>query len=549
MDLSGQISTEEREAMRRAKIDVGLSLQILETLNRGGVDRNSSNFGSASATAATDFEIPTVDGKDIVDLSGPLSYRVKGARIHELLQQYPELQAGWPARYAKAGAAEDLSVNEQEINELGLLLSPYFAFGVLNGGSASSYFDNKKNESFSPELFRLFRREFDGLARDFSHLPKALCPAFLTEQGPGPGFMGLKLRSLLYTIQRQRALRRRCGLSAEAAQQPKFFQMTSELTHGPLRNYIYGPSCQLEGTAGTWRGDPAGLESLAAELGWWPDRQISSEKQPLISTFARSADPGTDSGSRWQFFRDRNGNHLAMPGGHGQCFFALRQRLEELYRKGTRYISLGNIDNVAYNPQPGFIGLLALSGRTGFFSCSYRSSVDVKGGVLLRPRSGSGAGRLNCFDIGTGVDKDILQIAEEKERDLLFNCAIGYFDLGALLAEMENIIACLPLRISEQNKDRGHYWQVEQVTWEAIGLLDSVLIGAVRKEDHFLAAKLQLEALVNTAYRLECYEGKSEGESPEESLHDLAVLARRFAAGYAKVLQRDCNYAGFGQGH
>ena len=224
-------------------------------------------------------------------------------------------------------------------------------------------------------------------------------------------------------------------------------------------------------------------------------------------------------------FRDPNGQFLPMPGGHGQCFAALRKRLEIFYNQGIRYVSLGNIDNVAYNPQPGFIGLLALSGRDSFFVCSYRSSVDIKGGVLLRPKQNKTCEKLNCFDVGVGVDKDIFQVAEQEGKDLLFNCAIGYFDLGALLKQIDRIIDKLPLRVSEQNKDQGHYWQVEQITWEVIGLMDSVLIGAVCKEEHFLAAKLQLEALVNTGYRIEHYRNCGLEDS---ALLNYTNIARRF---------------------
>ena len=104
-----------------------------------------------------------------------------------------------------------------------MLLSPYFAFGVLNGGSASSYFDRKKNQGFSPELFDLFHSEFESLAHEFAKLPKALCPAFLKADGSyGPTFIGLKLRALLYTIKKQRQLRCRYGFNAPAIE-PKFF--------------------------------------------------------------------------------------------------------------------------------------------------------------------------------------------------------------------------------------------------------------------------------------------------------------------------------------
>ena len=515
----------ERRAMQDANIDVELSLQILETLNRNGAP------ASSSANSASNFTIPAVDGKDIVDFSGALSYRCRSERIQQLLEAFPELQATSLARCC--GPASEQQLDESQIHELGLILGPYFAFGVLNGGSASSYFDGKKNQSFSLELFELFAEPFAALKRDFSHLPKALCPAFLHRDGSyGPSFMGLKLRSLLCNIQRRRMQNNNSTKPDAGA--GRFFQMTSELTHDALTQYIAN---------GSYRSDPANICALIDELDWRPEEQIFSEKQPLISTFAQpgnAASPGS-AAAKWRFFSDSSGAYVPMPGGHGQCFFALRKRLQALYDQGVRYVSLGNIDNIAYNPQPVFIGLLALSAREGLFVCSYRSPVDVKGGVLLRPRpndAGGGPaqpGRLNCFDIGVGVDKQIFDLAQQQGRQLLFNCAIGYFDLAALLGKMDQIIAELPLRISEQNKDRGHYWQVEQVSWEVIGLLDSVLIGAVRKEDHFLAAKLQLETFLNTAYGLERYENQSE-------LQEFARIARSLSVGYAKVLQRDCEY-------
>ena len=530
MDLSENIlrsiSQEEQKAMRRANIDVGLSLQMLQILRE-----NQLISSKGQSTDCKDFEIPVTDGQSIIDFSSGINYKVSRQRIEELLSQYPELAASSMARRARDIEHSKVELNEAELSEVGLLLSPRFAFGVLNGGSASSYFDRKKNRGFSPELFQILQDEFEFLSNKFASQPKALCPAFLNNDGGhdpstgpsfGPSFIGLKLRALFSTLQKQEKLRQNLGLASVPNDQTKFFQMTSQLTHAPLQDYI---------TNGGWQRDPAALKELASKLKWRPDEQIFSKQQPLIATFDRDKNSRPQS---WNFFRDKNGAYVPMPGGHGQCFFALKKLLHELYRQGTRYISLGNIDNVAYNPQPSFIGLLALSGRNGLFICSYRTAVDIKGGVLLRPRQ-TRHSRLNCFDIGVGVDKDILEVAENKGEDLLFNCAIGYFDLEALLQKIDHIIASLPLRISEQSKDRGHYWQVEQVTWEVIGLLNSVLIGAVRKEDHFLAAKLQLEAFVNTSYQLQRY-----ADNP--ALQDLTNLARSFSSGYTKVLRRDCGF-------
>ncbi|MEM9424026.1 MAG: UTP--glucose-1-phosphate uridylyltransferase [Spirochaetota bacterium] len=487
------------EQLSGAGIDAALSLQILRSLQEG-------KLHSGQTAPAHNFEIPRIDGEEIIDLSSGFSYHITEQRARRLLRQFPEL------RSTGLGAGKGITLNQ--IHEIGLILSTYYAFGVLNGGSASSYFDYSKNQAYSPALFSLLEKEFNSLATDYAARPKALCPAYLQADGSrGPSFMGLKLRSLLHLIHRQA----RQGQSKNSPR-TQFFQMTSQLTHEPLEQYA------REG----WKSDP--LAAWAGELDWQPEKEILSARQPLIAAYDYN-------GGRWDFWRDANRQFLPMPGGHGQCFFALRGLFRQLYDSGTRYISLGNIDNIAYNPQPLFIGLLALSGRTGFFASSYRSSIDVKGGVLLRPHTqGQKTGtqsesrpKLNCYDIGVGVSPDILPIAEQQDRVLLFNCAIGYFDLGQLLAQIDDIIRCLPIRVSEQNKDRGHYWQVEQVSWEAIGLLDTVLLGAVRKEDHFLAAKLQLETFINTAYRSEQYPGTQ-----------LKHLAARLSTGYRHILKRDC---------
>ena len=78
-------------------------------------------------------------------------------------------------------------------------LYPYFAFGVLNGGSATSYADFKKNESFNPELFNFIKDTFDSLSENYRNLPKGITPAFINPNGkPGPSFLELKFRKLLF---------------------------------------------------------------------------------------------------------------------------------------------------------------------------------------------------------------------------------------------------------------------------------------------------------------------------------------------------------------
>lgn len=499
------------KTLEESGIDSKQSLQILARLE-------ANQLISSSKSDDKKLEIPAVDGEQLIDLSSDvIEYQLQTSQLKTLSEQFPELQC--TSLYQRSAKQEQLLATKEEIEEVGLLLSPYFGFGLLNGGSASSYFDQKKNHGFSPQLYELFSSEFESLKAKYQSLPKALCPAFLEgsqDEGfsEGPSFMSLKLRSVLEMQKSSRDFRERKALGP-ASSQMKVFQMTSQLTQQALAKYLKH----------NWQNDTAQLGFRASQLGWLPEENISGAQQSLISTFSK------DAAGKWSFFSDKNGDYLPMPGGHGQVFTTLKETWRELRRQGIHYISIGNIDNIAYNPEKLFIGLLALSGKNAFFACSYRTAVDNKGGVLLRQPNG----KLSCFDIGVGVDKSIFQRAEEEEKPLLFNCAIGYFHLDYLLDNIERIIAQLPLRISEQNKEKGHYWQVEQVAWEVLGLLDSSIIGAVKKEEYFLAAKLQLESFVNSAYSLKRYE-------EQEELKTFASLAVRLGAGLKSVLARDCNY-------
>jgi UTP--glucose-1-phosphate uridylyltransferase len=50
-----------------------------------------------------------------------------------------------------------------------------------------------------------------------------------------------------------------------------------------------------------------------------------------------------------------------LPGGHGQCFMVLKDIFTNLYSKGIRFISIGNIDNIGYNLDPVELAIFALS--------------------------------------------------------------------------------------------------------------------------------------------------------------------------------------------
>ena len=55
--------------------------------------------------------------------------------------------------------------DEAALEKIGIHLYPQTAYGVLNGGSASTYADLKKNRSLAPGLFDRYRERFEKLLR------------------------------------------------------------------------------------------------------------------------------------------------------------------------------------------------------------------------------------------------------------------------------------------------------------------------------------------------------------------------------------------------
>ena len=70
--------------LQQAGIDSELSEKILQNLRSGGLGRDYS-------TACDDFEIPTVDGQNIVDFSAGLCYQVRLQRIQETIGFIPRV--------------------------------------------------------------------------------------------------------------------------------------------------------------------------------------------------------------------------------------------------------------------------------------------------------------------------------------------------------------------------------------------------------------------------------------------------------------------------
>lgn len=488
MDTHKLTSALEKE-FREKNIDRRLTLTILDRFNRG-------DFDSLKPVSMT--SIPEVDGRKIIDTTGTLNFRIPASAVHERLG--PLLSE---KEYTGVGRYKDgyIEYDAEALRRLGLRLVPRIAYGILNGGSATSYIDHKKNISFSEELYTLTEKSFQTAAEISAGKPKGITPAFLNPDGsPGPSFLELKARSLLLLSHRYGELFGKSGdRSLELGTLP-IFQMTSHATDRAVEK---------------------ALESYHRSP--WLSQLLSGEHshilspltavQPLLAAYTHSSE-GRPRGlftSAW----GKKDTLLPLPGGHGQNFAVLKEIYRNLYRSGKRFAYLGNIDNLGNTVDPLAPALLALSGKEAAFEFSYKTPVDVKGGVLIQ----DSYGRLNAADIGPAVPKEEILREEQAGSRILFNCATGLFDLEYLSRNIDRIIEKLPIRFSDQNKDAGAYSQAEQITWEVLGLLDDPLILAVNKYDRFLASKLLLENLMTSGIALDSTDYPEELRPISEKLH------------------------------
>lgn len=454
--------------MNDPTIDLKRSTEILDRLNRGDYDHVEAVQASG---------IPEIDGRRILDRRGISSWHTPDSdyrdRLSSLAPEIPAIQFG-------TMEGNDRYFDEEDLTTIGVLLFPYVAYGVLNGGSASSYADHRKNEGFSAELFSLYQREFEGLADSMKGKPKGITPAFLQPDGSeGPSFLELKFRHLILARDRYFRTADKFGLTPpKTGKLLPVFEMTSAATEPLLRTEYekYRSSPLLFG------GEDI-LETIHRE-------------QPLLAAFTHSGD-----GSPRRIFDrayGKQGALLGLPGGHGQNFQVLAPVYRELHAMGKRFAYLGNVDNLGFTVDPVGIALLALSDSQAGFDFSFRTPVDVKGGILLYDQRN----RLNCADIGPAIPKGEVFRAEREGKRILFNCATGLFNLDFLVPHLDDVIDDLPMRISDQEKDAGRYSQAEQVTWEIIGMLDDFLVFGIDKYKRFLAAKMMVEMLMTSGLHL-----------------------------------------------
>jgi UDP-N-acetylglucosamine pyrophosphorylase len=494
--------------MEAKSIDVGLTTQILDSINAGKHD----NVKPVEVS-----QVPEIDGNTILDMTQAPSLTMPTsdaeARLNELV---PGLK---PDRFGTV-RGDRIEFDAAALRAIGLRLYPLVSYGVLNGGSATSYADTKKNSSFDETLFEIVKPDFERLAEMASGRAKGITPAFLQPNGePGPSFLELKMRSLLVEALRYYRLptdeRPADGPGAGPAPLFPMFQMTS----------VYNDE-EIAETYEQYRESPL-LKELIGATGI-DITQVETGVQPMIAALTHS-----ELGRPKDIFQHaygQPGETLPLPGGHGQNFQILRDVYKRLHDMGKRFVYLGNVDNLGFTVEPVSLAYLALTGKQAGFDFAFRTPVDVKGGVLVEDTDG----HLNSADIGPAISKEEAFKAEEQGKRILFNCASGLFNLDYLVSELDRIIDELPLRISDQDKDAGRYSQAEQVTWEIIGMLDDFLVFGIDKYDRFLAAKLLSETLMTSGVKLD----DARYPTADDPAQDLRGTAEKLHRGLKNKLEQ-----------
>ena len=432
------------------------------------------NGRTPHSTAPVTAHLAPRTHRHIIDARGrtrlTLSTEALRDRLERLLSP-SQVTSVWHTLPPSDGA--HTSVDHNTLRHVGYLLYPQVAFGVLNGGSATSYADRTKNQRYSPSLFHALEQQFEIAAQRSRNTPKALAPALFGDEGQeSDSFLCIKMRHLLVEIYRSRLY----GAEFGAAPSMPFFQMTSDFTDAPVRRAME----EL-----TQHPSLAPLIERGYTLNW----NNYTATQTLLAALDR------DTHQQYRVYLNDQHKPRALPGGHGQNFAVLEEIYTRLLHQGYRFALLGNIDNIGYTLDPVGLAVCALQDVPAAFEFCERTRLDVKGGVLA-----DYGGALGNAEIGIDISLADVQEQEKERGRALFNCAIGLLNLERLLPTLKDIIATLPYRLNEQDNDFGHYWQSEQITWEIIKMLDNPLVLVVDKQKRLLPAKLLLDTLLVSGF-------------------------------------------------
>lgn len=523
----GQISENLLNDMKAKGIDVPLTLEILEAFNAGFYD---------NAKPIRAKGVPPIDGSTVIDLrrSGrtdrdPLfafdrdKARANLARFG--IKPPPGVEQpfgkGLPTtslRIAEEGAGAALATfSAADLLAIGEALLPFAAYGVLNGGSATSYADSKKNLALGSDVFESVESSFKDLAPLCKDLPKGITPAFVNPDGsPGPSFLELKMRARLLLA--KRAL---YGGKPAGGEEPTA-ERSSALSDSKARaSSAFLPLFQMTSVS-----NDAGLSAFYAKTASSPFLRPLAERlgldpaewrtgvQPMIAAYSHSSE-----GRPKRVFDSAYGksdSSLPLPGGHGQCFRVLADVFRALRSEGIRYACLGNVDNLGYTVDPVELAVMVISGAPAGFDFAVRTPMDVKGGILVETEDG----KYTVADIGPAIRFEEVVDLERRGFTILFNCASGIFDLDYLAPRIDDIAKRLPVRFSDQDKDAGKYSQAEQVTWEVTKILPGFLAFAVEKRERFLAAKLLVDTLLTSGVGLGAPSMPADVKETAEAMHE-----------------------------
>ena len=505
--MAEKLSDALKADMERKGVDIALTLEILDDCNAGRYD---------DVKPVRAAGVPPIDGRSVVDLrpSRDPSAILYSAEAETARARLAALGIDFPAAALRSGGSpsgepRNAEFRAAELTSIGNVLLEKTAYGVLNGGSATSYADRKKNLALGRETFYAVEPAFSAMAELCRDRPKGATPAYVNPDGSaGASFLELKMRARLLRARGAGFARGGGGKRLSGREFLPLFQMSSLGTDAALSaHYAAAKTSPYIATL---------VSEIGIEAASW-----RTGVQPMIAAFSHSS-----LGRPKRIFDAAFGakdSCIALPGGHGQCFRVLAGVLARLRDEGMRYACLGNVDNLGYAPDPVELAILALSGQPAAFDFAVRTPMDVKGGILVETESGS----RTVADIGAAIGFDQVMDLERSGHAILFNCASGIFDLEYLVPRIAELGRRLPVRFSDQDKDAGRYSQAEQVTWEVTGILPSFLAFAVEKSERFLAAKLLLDTLLTSGIGLGDPKLPGQVRSTAEGLHaGLAALLR-----------------------
>ncbi|MEA2364169.1 MAG: UTP--glucose-phosphate uridylyltransferase [Thermoleophilaceae bacterium] len=141
------------------------------------------------------------------------------------------------------------------------------------------------------------------------------------------------------------------------------------------------------------------------------------------------------------------------PPGHGDVYTSLATSgmLEELLRRGYRYLFLSNSDNLGAVLDPRILSWFAAEGLPFLAESTDRTESDRKGGHLARRRDDGG---LVLRETAQTAEED-LPAFEDIERHRFFNCNNIWVDLRALeraLEERDGVLG-LPMIVNRKTVD------------------------------------------------------------------------------------------------